>query len=136
MIKFKNMKKALKINVETKTITEVLLDGGIDCISKEIGNNCKYFCCPFEFPNNDAIYSDDDILLRMEDIKGGFMFRDWHYPLVNNAIILGTDDEGDSIDCKTTISDLSKIIFLDEISCKDYATNILSKTPFITTPKF
>jgi hypothetical protein len=128
------MKKALKINVENQTITEVFIGNEIDCISNEIGNGCKYFCCPYEFPNNDAIYSDDDILLRNDDIKGGFMFRDWHYPIVNNAIILGTDEEGDSIDCKTSIEDLHNIIFLDEISCKDYSTNILSKTPYVLTP--
>jgi len=130
------MKKAIKIDVENKTITEVLIDNGIDAIYKEIGNGCTIFCCPYEFPNNDAIYSDDDILMRIDDIKGGFMFKEWHYPLINNAIILGTDEEGDSVDCKTSINDLSKLIFLDEISCKDYATNVMSKTPFILTPNF
>jgi hypothetical protein len=99
------MHKALLINVENKTITEIEIGTHFAEISKAIGNNCQYFCCPHVFPNDDGLYSDDEILLRPDDIKGGFMLEGWSYPIVNNAIILGCDDEGDSVDCKTKVGD-------------------------------
>jgi hypothetical protein len=124
--KFKNMKKALKINVEAKTITEILIDDSISSIVKEIGNNCNYFCCPYEFANADTIYADDESLLRRDDIRGGFMITDtWVYPIVGNAIILGTDEEGDSIDCKTKITDLENIIFVGEKECKLWSDKVM-----------
>ena len=122
------MKKAIKINVELKTITEIIIDDNIESISNEIGNNCRYFCCPYDFPNNDAIYSDDDILMRIKDIKGGFKMADnWNYPIVNNAIILGTDDEGDSVNYKSKIEDIkSKIIYVDKDTCIAWANKVMS----------
>lgn len=121
------MKKAIKIDVEKRTITEVLMDGKLNCITKEIGNNCEYFCCPISLPNDDSIYCDDEILLRIEDIKGGFKFKGWERPIVNNAIILGTDSEGDSVDYKTDIGDLKDVIFLDELTAKDYAIKTMKE---------
>jgi hypothetical protein len=97
------MKRALKINVETKKVEEVFISDGIEDISKQIGNGCQYFCCPFTFDNNDTIYADDESLLRLDDVKGGFLLKGWTTPIVGNAIILGTNSEGESIDCKSTI---------------------------------
>ena len=120
------MKKALKINVEAKTITEILIDDSIGSITREIGNGCQYFCCPYEFPNADCIYADDESLTRESDIRGGFMISDtWVYPIVGNAIILGTDEEGDSIDCKTKVTDLEGIVFVNEHDCKLWAKKVM-----------
>jgi hypothetical protein len=128
------MKKALKINVEAKTITEILIEDSIDAITKEIGNGCQYFCCPYEFPNADCIYADDESLLRGNDIRGGFMLSDtWVYPIVGNAIILGTDSEGDSIDCKTKPSDLEGIVFVNENDCKLWAEKVLRDGIMVST---
>jgi hypothetical protein len=121
------MKKAIKINVENKTIESIEISDGIESISKEIGNNCEYFCCPYTFENNDTIYADDESLLRMNDIKGGFKMENWVYPIVGNAIILGTDDEGDSIDYKSDINEIiAKIIFVDKKESKEWAKKVMS----------
>ena len=48
-----------------------------------------------------------------KETKGGFMFPDWEYPIVNNAIVLGVDNEGGSVSAKTTVEELErKIIWL------------------------
>lgn len=122
------MKKALKINVEAKTITEIQLDGSIKSIVSEIGNNCQYFCCPYEFPNGDTIYADDESLTRNHDIRGGFMLNEnWVYPIVGNAIILGTDENGDDLDCKTKPKDLMDIVFVNEHDCKLWAEKVMNE---------
>ena len=99
--------KALKIDVVNKTITSINIkkENFSTEICQLIGNGCNTFCCPVDFENGDCIYADDESLLH-ENIEGCFMLPDWNYPIVGNAIILGTDEEGDSIDCKTNPSEL------------------------------
>ena len=122
--------KALKINVETQTIEEVLLTENFEDISKEIGNGCNYFCCPYVFPNSDTIYADDESLLRQDNIVGGFMLEGWQTMIVGNAIILGTDDEGGSIDYKTDKDNLyKKISFVEKSLCLKYAKEVMSYKP-------
>ena len=121
------MKNALRINVENQTIEQVQI-GDWTTISVAIGNGCHNFCCPVDFDNMDTIYADDESLLRYDDIKGGFMMEDWSTPLVGNAIIMGTDEDGESIDAKTTIAELEgKIKFLTEEQCKRWASYTMSQ---------
>lgn len=124
--------KAILINSENKTITEVLHDGTLASIYRLIGNGCTTFTCPVNFANEDSLYCDDESLLRTEDIKGGFVMDGWSYPIVGNALILGTDAEGDSVDAKTDIDTLSEeVIFINDVMAKDYAKEALSKPPMI-----
>jgi hypothetical protein len=124
--------KALFINVETKTIETIFLSNEFQSISKAIGNGCQYFCCPYSFSNDDSIYADDEALLRMGDIKGGFVFEGLKTPIVGNAVILGTDSEGDSVDAKSNPDELlEQIVFIDETMAKDYATKVMNSKPII-----
>jgi hypothetical protein len=128
------MKKAILINSENKTLSYIQLSDDYRDIYSAIGNNCNMFCCPVTFENMDTIYADDESLLRFDDIKGGFIMEDWHSPIIGNAIILGTDNEGESVDCKTTIEQIQpKIKFIGEKACKEYATIVLSTPPQIYT---
>ena len=124
--------KALLIDVSTKKITEIELDSHFESISKAIGNGCQYFCCPYSFSNEDSIYADDESLLRVDSIKGGFVLEGYSGTIVGNAIILGTDDEGDSVDVKHTCDEISeRIIFIDENMAKEYARVVMIKPPTI-----
>jgi len=98
------MKKAILIDVINQSVTETNITDYKD-IYKLIGNGCTLFCIPVEFENRDCLFSDDEGLLH-EEVHGCFMLKDFAVPLVGNAVILGTDDEGDSIDCKTTIEEI------------------------------
>jgi hypothetical protein len=55
------------------------------------------------------LYVDDEGLLH-DDIHGCFILDGWITPCVGNAIILGTNDDGESIDCKSTLEELQKQI--------------------------
>ena len=60
------------------------------------------------------------------------MFDDWEYPLVGNAIILGTDDEGESVDCKSTVNSIqSRIRFYDQHIAEAWKQQALSSGPTI-----
>ena len=100
--------KAIKIDVANQTISQVNIANYKEIYS-QIGNGCELFCCPIQYENNDVLYADDESLLR-DNIEGCFTFPDWNYPIVGNAIILGTDDEGESVDVKTKIAELQSQI--------------------------
>jgi hypothetical protein len=122
------MKKALKIDVVNQTVTNILIDD-IEDIYKEIGNGCELFCCPVNFENGDTLYADDESLLR-ENVEGCFLMPDWAYAIVGNAIILGTDEEGESVDCKYSTMDIyQEIIWGDKLVAEQYRKVALSKKP-------
>ena len=124
--------KALLIDVTSKTITQFDLSSEYGSIYRAIGNGCELFCCPIEFDNGDGLYADDEILLRRHDIKGGFMLPNWNYPICNNALVVGCDEEGDTCDCKTDVNDLlNEIIFIDEEMAKDYRDKAILIPPTI-----
>ena len=113
------MKKAIKINVETRQIESVTIGSSKD-IYEQIG--CELFEVPLVFDNEDALYCDEEALLR-NNIKGGFMMPGWVRPIIGNAIILGSKKNGNSCDCKSGISDL-KVKFYDAETCQQYAKSI------------
>ena len=127
------MKKAIKIDVIKKDVYEIELSDDYKAIYGAIGNDCRCFCVPIEFENGDALYSDEEGLLH-EKMEGCFMMENWISPLVGNAIILGTDDEGDSIDAKSTIEEIkSKIYFYDDKVAENWKQKALNTPPKIIT---
>lgn len=113
------MKKAIKINVIEKSFDNVTVDS-LHSYYQEIGNGCNTFCVPITFENQDSIYCDDNGLYA-ENI-GGFIMKDWNYPIVGNAIVVGTNIQtGDSVDAKTSIEWLKEnIIFLSVEQLESY----------------
>lgn len=106
--------RALKIDVEKQEIYEFEFVGGLDAIYSAIGNNCTTFECPISFPSvqnmANSLYCDGEINYRLEDVKGAFKMKGWDYPIINNCIIIGTDEEGNDIDHDMTIEDILKEI--------------------------
>jgi len=100
--------KAIKIDVANKKVSQVNIENYKE-IYGQIGNGCNLFCCPVQWENNDVLYADDEALLK-DELEGCFMMPDFNYPIVGNAIILGTNEEGESVDVKTKISELQKKI--------------------------
>ena len=98
------------VNSANQTIQYVTIDTYKD-IYKHIANQCTCFAVPVEFDNGDALYCDDEGLFH--PYEGGIIMEGWDTPLVGNILIIGSDEEGESIDCKTDIFTLQrKITFL------------------------
>ena len=107
--------KALLINPENKTVTTVDLGKGLDAIYKAM--DCDLFDV-VNLPNGDAIYVDDEGLLKPDKIIGAFIFPNWNYPLVNKCLVIGTNRAtGNSVSCKSTPESLlvrDKLIWIDK----------------------
>ena len=126
------MKRAIKIDVEQKKIYEIQI-GDFKTIYPAIGNGCDTFTVPIECDNGDSLYCDDEGCLQPE-IKGGFIMTGFRHDamIVGNAIILGTDEEGESVDAVSTVEELAQsVIFVDENSAKEYATTVINTPPQI-----
>lgn len=124
--------KALKIDVVAQTVTEIELERGIKHIYAAIGNGCNLFCVPIEFDNGDSLFADDEALLQ-ENVEGAFIMDGWDYPIVGNALVIGTNDEGDSADCKSSPDDLfSKITFLDKNGAEQRKQDVFNSPKIVT----
>ena len=124
--------KALLINSKDKTVTKVQIKDYKE-IYGLIGNGCSTFACPVEFDNGDVLYCDDEGLLK-EKVEGCFMFPEWNTPIVGNAVILGSDDDGQSIDAKTNISFFTEnLIWGNEAVAEEYRNFALSQPITIVT---
>jgi hypothetical protein len=100
--------KVIKIDSANKTITQIEMGKGLESIYEAIGNKCTCFTCPIELENGDVIYADDEGLFH--PFEGGIMMPNWNYPIVGNILIVGSDDEGDSVDAKTTVEEITPLI--------------------------
>ena len=121
--------KALKIDVVNQTISKIEITNYKEIYSA-IGNGCNLFCCPIEFENGDVLYSDDEALLHGE-VEGCFSMVDWNYPLVGNAIILGSDEEGGMADSKTKANEI-----LEKISRKSSDDTLITKVAYAKNIKY
>jgi hypothetical protein len=103
------MKKGIKINAEKRTLEYVTLGDDYKEIYPIISDKCTMFACPIIFDNQDTMYLDDEGMF--QGYTYGFKMDDWDYSVFGNALILGSDDEGDSVDAKSTIEDFKGKIY-------------------------
>jgi hypothetical protein len=114
--------RAIKIDVVKQEVYYIDLKKDYRDIYEQIGNGCTTFCVPVSFDNNDSLFADDESLLRENDIVGGFYFMEWNTPIVGNAIIVGCDEEGESVDCLSELEEIKiQTRFLDTDICKRWA---------------
>lgn len=106
------MKKAILIDVVNRTVTNVNI-GHWKEMYPLIGNGCSLFTMPVELENGDGVFVDDEGLLH-ENMVGGFILSGYDNPLIGNAIIQGSDEEGETDDCKSTVEEIAeRVVFLD-----------------------
>jgi len=119
----KTIMKAIKINVEKQEVSIIEIGTELQDIYNAIGNDCSCITAPISYENDDVMFCDDESLLRPSTIKGGFMYPDWNYPIVSNAIILGTDENGNSVDCESTLEEIKsdlKFISIENTNLQRY----------------
>lgn len=109
--------KAILIDALSKEVKEVQVSGGGDSIYEQIGNGCTTFCCPIVLDNGDTMYADDEGWFNFqfdeeteEGNMGGFAAEGYMYPMVGRFLILGCNEEGESVDCKSSVEDIKNYI--------------------------
>jgi len=110
--------KGYKIDVINKEITEVELSSDYRDIYKVI--DCECFACPHIMENEDTLYCDDEGLLK--PIEGFFLLEGYPQPLAGHGLILGCNEEGESIDAKSSLESIkSRVKFMTREDAYLYA---------------
>lgn len=97
--------KAILIDVEKKIVSTVDYTGYSD-IDKYLKLDGRPFTV-IGMENNDAVYIDDEGLL-IDNPIGAFVIDGYPQPLSGNGLILGTDDEGETVACESTVEAITK----------------------------
>jgi len=113
--------RAILIDPVAETVMEVEHNGDYRNIYDLI--DCETFTV-VGIDNDDAIYVDDEGLLK-DDPKHFFMFSGYAQPLAGKGLILGTDEEGNSVSPIISIEEvIERVTFVrlrlerfDDISC-------------------
>jgi hypothetical protein len=101
-----------KIDAFNETITEVEYNGDYTQIYPHL-NGARAFDVARLYANHDVAYVDDEGLYR--ENQSFWVHRNYTQPLAGDALILGTDEEGESISPKTTIEQLrNDIVFIGD----------------------
>ena len=109
--------KALFIDPTDETIRFISYDGDYKSIYRILG--CRTFEAVYPFDNGDTLWIDEEGLLK--DSNFAFNIRadnpKFNQTIMGKALVLGTDAEGESIECKTTLEDLkSRISFQGKVA--------------------
>jgi hypothetical protein len=116
---------AIKIDVVNQKVYQVIISDELDDIYAQISNGCTTFTCVYGLDTADVIYADDEAMLK--EIQGGFMLHSMKYPIVGNALILGTNLEGESVSPEVSVEFIeSNMIWLDRSTAEDWASEVLS----------
>ena len=99
--------RAILVNPKDHTITEVDYDGNYKSIYDLI--DCRIFTAAITLENQDTLYLDDEGLLHGP--TDFFKIEKYPDPLAGRCLIIGSNDEGESVDAKSDIDDLG-IIFV------------------------
>ena len=102
--------KAILIDPINSTVKEVDYSGDYKDIYKLIG--CRTFDVVSIPVGLDGIYVDDEGLYAELQFRWEYRYSRMHPPiqLVNKGLVLGCDDEGDSVAPDSTVEDIKKNI--------------------------
>lgn len=100
--------KAVLINPKLNIVTEIDYSGNYKDISKL--TECSIFTAVYPFDNcEDTIYLDDEGLLKTSNYCFTFDCDNGQsQTLMGNALIIGTDEQGNSTDIETSIDEIKK----------------------------
>lgn len=104
--------KAILIDPISKTVSEVEHAGDLESIYKLL--DCSMFEAPIRYPNDDAMYCDEEAWMHLKEPYAGFMFPNWSYAILGKGLILGSTDEGEEADCQSSVDDFKSIIWMSQ----------------------
>ncbi len=93
--------KAILIDSVNKEVKEIEIGKGIEEMYKFL--QCECFTIASYLDKQDAIFVDDEGLMNGTDVF--FTYEGAHQPFAGNGLIMGCDDEGESVDCKISFAE-------------------------------
>lgn len=102
--------KAILINAKTRDIKEVSVG---DYKEMYVHLECSMFQVGTELPNQDSIFVDEEGLINGTEYF--FTYKDAHQPFAGNGLVMGCNDDGESVDCKIELNEVkSNVKFYDK----------------------
>ena len=98
--------KAILIDTKNREVKEVEIGTSIEDIYKHIG--CQYFTIATYLNEGDAIFVDDEGL--MNGTQTFFTYKGAHQPFAGNGMIIGSNEDGESVECKTDIDEVKNSV--------------------------
>lgn len=119
--------KAFLIDVVAREVREVDVKTRFD-VYDLIGNECSLYEVPLELETGDAVLTDEESLYH--PIIGGWKMDEFTFPLVGNAVVVGSSEDTDYADVQISKEMLSKmIIWCDVRECEEHRDIALSTPP-------
>lgn len=110
--------KAYLIDPFTQTVSEVEYSGNYQDIYEFI--DCDTFTCVDINEDGDTVFVDDEGLINGKP-QEFFAIRNYPQPLAGKGLVLGTDEEGESVSPVSSIEDIrSKIEWIPSHAILDY----------------
>jgi hypothetical protein len=127
-VEFKIHLNLIKIDSRNRTVNLMRIqDFNYQMINELIGHGCRSYEMPVMLENRDALFTDEDFLVREFDLEVdengmydpsdfGFVFMPFsdRRPLYGNGLIIGSDEEGDSDSVKTPLQTIRQKVFFIE----------------------
>lgn len=100
--------KAIKIDTKKREVYEVDIQGrDIKTIHKELECDC-FTQVGQALDNGDTLLVDDEGLLK--DVWGLFIIGQYPQPLAGHGLLIGVDDEGETVPVKSTVEQIRKLV--------------------------
>ena len=104
--------KAILINPKEEIIRVISYDGDYKSIYQIL--ECRMFECVYPFDNGDTLFIDEEGLLKDSNYSFSIKADDkkqfpWQ-TVMGKALVLGTDAEGEMIECKSKLEDIKNQI--------------------------
>lgn len=128
--------KAILINAREQTVQYIDLPKGNQAMYDRIGYGCTLVELVSVEPNNDGLFCDDEgvfeghsedsnhhfgFLWCISKIKGTFQ---QYFLICGNALIVGCDESGTSVDSSSSLKDVEKrVMFLSSTTINAYKKN-------------
>ena len=102
--------KAILINPMQESIRHISYDGDPKSIYRIL--QCTTYEAVYPFDNGDTLWIDEEGLLKESNYAFNLKADNpkFNQTIMGSALILGTDAEGESIECKSKLDDIKSII--------------------------
>lgn len=109
--------RAILINPETQTISEIRIRKGYKAIQKAIG--CENFQIPYTFDIDDDLCCDEEGLFKPQ--KGGIIAENWCIPILGKVLIVGSKSNGQTTDARGSVEYYKRIFnWVSETDAETY----------------
>jgi hypothetical protein len=102
--------KAILIDSKNKTVTEVKISNSNTLVDwyKAIECNCVEIAMQVNIKNDKLLVDENGLLKELKLDTPFFFYGGSLQPFVGNGLIVGVDDEGDSISCHISAAEVSE----------------------------